>query len=447
MGGCRLSLGRTVQILYIRLARMRIARALVPLTFVVLAAGPSQAEPYMSIRYGYKCSQCHVNPTGGGKRNRFGVLFSQTTLPARPLGAADIERFRSLLRPAAPSPGEGSGSGSNAPGPLDPLDPTEPVRPSGSGTGTPGPIELPPAPPEKPLPSVLTDGYVTDFLAVGADLRMAEVSSFPRGGSATTSFEVLEANVYGSLEVADDLLTIYFDETLAPGGAASREAFGLFRGPLGSYLKGGRIMLPFGLRIQDDAAFIRDATGFNFGSQDLGVEAGIEPGPFSASLAVSNGTGGTSDDNRDKQITGMVSFIQRGWRLGAQGTWNNEVSGRRAAVGGHGGLNVGRLALLGEVDLVIDETFGADGDTAQRLVGYGEVDYLLARGLNLKFTYDFEDPDMSVDEDAFTRIGGGVEWFPVQFTQLRLLAHYRDEADRSGLVDTVAVTFEVHLFF
>ena len=41
------------------------------------------AEPYIALRTGLKCSQCHINRSGGGGRTDFGSAWSQTQLPAQ----------------------------------------------------------------------------------------------------------------------------------------------------------------------------------------------------------------------------------------------------------------------------------------------------------------------------------------------------------------------------
>ncbi len=413
---------------------------------MALGAGSTlRAEPYLAVRYGYKCSQCHLNPTGGGKRNRFGVVFSQTELPARIVSAAD-------LRYVFGAPTSGSvATGASLPGDYAALSAADVAALSAAAAAASGDDDdgdlglglgsLTPA-------SMFTSGYVADFLSIGGDLR-ALFRMIDRNNADTTSssFEITEANIYGDFELFDGRLHLYFDETLAPGGAASREAFGLLFGPWDTYLKAGRMMLPFGFRLQDDAAFIREVTGFNHGVQDLGVEIGWEPGPFSMALAVSNGSQGSSDDNTDKQVSGTISFIERYWRLGAHATWNNTAFAKRIAFGGHGGVNVGRFSLLGEVDYIVDDLELATGrDTQRQLLAWGGVNYHLTQGVNLRFSYDYADPDISQSDDSFIRLSAGVEFFPTQFTQVRIFYRFRDETETSIRDDESIIEIELHIF-
>src|SRR5579885_943701 len=67
----------------------------------MLFACEAHAEPYLAVQTGFKCGQCHVNPTGGGERTVFGNVFAQTQLAAQRLDTGEmwtgeINRFLSV---------------------------------------------------------------------------------------------------------------------------------------------------------------------------------------------------------------------------------------------------------------------------------------------------------------------------------------------------------------
>jgi len=347
------------------------------------AVAPVFAEPAFAVRTGYRCSQCHANRTGGGIRTAFGSLYTQTILPRKPLSWRDS----SNLLPADPD-----------------------AR-----------------------------------FAVGADVRLQYLHVAVKDRDDVSSFEVSEANLYLEARLIPGRLSVYLDEKIGPGGASAREMFGMLAlSRARSYVKVGKFLPAYGWRLPDDAAFIRQFSGFAYSAPDIGIEFGAEPGPWSIHFAALNGSGGGSDTDRSKRFTLLLAHRYRRGRIGMSAASNVTDGPNTSHVGLLGGANFGRLAVLAETDWVVVRD--GTGDTG-RVLGLLEANLLVSRGLNVKLAHDYLDPDLDQSTDARTRDSLGVEFTPWPFLQLRAFARVSDGPPQiRGSRDT-RFDFELHLFF
>jgi hypothetical protein len=318
--------------------------------------GEAKAEPYLAVASGFKCVQCHTNPAGGGKRNAFGTAYAQTEL-ARQV-----------------------------------------VSKGGAAAWT---------------------GEVNPWIAVGANLRTGlDYVDTPNSESETSGFDVSRATVYAELRAIPSLLTLYVDEQVAPGGTLNREAYALLTPSNGKFtIKAGKFFLPFGWRLQDDTAFVRQVPGINFDTPDNGVEFGLELPKWSAQVAMSNGTAGGADVDTGKQVSAIASYVRPRWRIGASANTNNADLGDRDMYGVFAGLRTGPISWLAEFDVVTDDLAAGDRD---REVSLLEGNWRLAKGHNLKLSYEWQDPDDATDEDELERYSLVWEHSPMQFLQARI---------------------------
>ena len=205
------------------------------LVLLVLAPPRATAEPYLAVETGLKCGNCHVNPSGGGKRNAFGTLYARNMISARAVELAEGRK---------PWDGE----------------------------------------------------VVSRWFAVGGDFRGGYSSVDVPGFARQSDSDVTRATVYAEVRFVPNLLSLYVDQKIAPDGSDNREAY-LKLTPLEGKLtvKAGQLFVPFGLRLEDDNTFVRQTTGVNFLTPDDGVELGLELAKWSAQLAVIEGAAGSDD--------------------------------------------------------------------------------------------------------------------------------------------------------
>jgi len=335
------------------------------------------AEPYMAVRDGIKCSQCHFNKTGGGKRTDFGIAYSQSSLPTHFLQTQSDNNFYS--------------------------------------------------------------SKVSDFISIGATFRLDDVRKLKYSGSlpsekkdstpkvkvtapAARQTVLRQSNLFFQFDLIPQSFSFYVDYNFTTGNY--RESFGMFtHSYLNSFVKAGYMLLPFGLKFMDDESFVRTGSGYNFGSTAYAIEAGIEPGPLSL---VINAT--------ETAVSQTTAFSQPRWRLGFSNAYNTKKpailpQGRvlsKYAI--FGGFNIDRFTVMTEFDVIDNPPDTAKENKILNYIpvdawfGLLSLDVLATKGINLKAVYELQQKDATVSykKNLEARLTLGIEAFPIQFVQLAL---------------------------
>jgi hypothetical protein len=273
-----------------RPARTRITPLLAMVLCVALGGGArvALAEPYLAVQQGYKCIACHVNPTGGGLRNSFGLVFAENVMPATTLPA-----------------------------------------------GVP----------------VWLGQAVQDIIRVGGDLRTDWSRTTVPQSPTQQQFALEQFRLYADVTVIPNLLGLYVDEEVAPGAAQTMEAYARYGNTSDWYIKAGHFYLPFGWRLQDQTAFVRTVTGINMTTPDNGVEFGFERPNWSGQIDVTNGAANAGTGS-GYQVTGNLVRVESIWRIGVSSAYTHADAGDRSMYGLYAGVRTGPVTWLSEIDLV-----------------------------------------------------------------------------------------------
>lgn len=361
---------------------MKALRLLLGAALALLLTAAAHAEPYLAIRSGLKCVACHVNPTGGGLRNAVGNTFAQSVIPA------------------------------NA------------------------------------LPEMLqgwTGSLLDDRLRLGGDFRTATTRTAISGQPTSSVGGTEQTRLYADVQVIKDYLGAYLDQQVAPGKSERQEAYVRLSTPgLGWYAKAGQFYLPFGWRLQDSLAFVRQLSGVSMTVPDKGLELGRESDEWSIQVVRSNGPGnkGTTTGH---QTTAQAIWMQPWGRVGAATAQVKSSAGNRQAYGLFAGTTIGSVAWLAEIDMVSDG--GYPEGKRRQVATLLEANWLVRQGHNLKLTTEYLDPDRNVSHDNKARYSLVYEYTPFAFAQLR--AGYRkfDGIPQNAIDNRRQAFLELHGLF
>ena len=363
-----------------------IALAIVACT--LLSALNALALPRYAARYEQNCMLCHVNPSGGGMRSAYAV---QELVP---------KEF--AMSPATPEV-------------LKEIDPR-----------------------------------IGKHLSIGTDFRQLFLLESEGSGLAPPQgFFPMQGDVYITFQL-DPKFLLYYDR----GFTNTYEVFGLAHVlPWDGYVKAGRFVPPYGWKFDDHTQFVRESEGFAPpANSDAGVEVGASPNPFEVQVALLNGNrGATLDNDRRLAMSGNASARFKVGpavgSLGLSGYTQPGIDVDLSAGGVFGYLSGWNVTWVAQVDWVRRHAPDTNPNTA--IVSSQELTLLLKRGIELKSTYDFFDPDRHVRSGSKDRWGVGFDVMPRSF--LVLEAMYRHTRVESGLTlpggDYDEGLFQLHLLY
>ncbi|QEY11516.1 hypothetical protein [Cellvibrio sp. KY-YJ-3] len=291
-------------------------------------------------------------------------------------------------------------------------------------------------------------GKLGETLRIGADLRTNYYQSDRDEAEDARGFETQSGQLYVVLQPKDSRFALYIDEQIAPGGALNREAFILTKLNGQHFLKAGRIMLPYGIRLEDDSAFIRQASGFNFDTGDNGVELGLQYSKTLFNFAISNGSSGLNNDDKNLQFLSRAEYLGSNWRIGATALYNDAEAGARTQANVFGGFVWQGFVFLAEADLIKDESIeNISGEYQQQRVGLLEVNREISKGYNVKLTTEFLDPDTNIDENHRVRHSLLLEYTPFANLQIRGGLRQGDDIPQRATGNYLDMFAQLHFYY
>ena len=345
------------------------------------------AIPRFAALEGLDCATCHVSPAGGGARNPYGSEYMNESLTALK-AVPDLSRLKAA-------------------------------------------------------------GIIPEGLLVGADLRYQAVATetvkhFPMQASVYLGWE------FSNIQIA--LQSLYVNDEPALGYTLRWEGL-----PLESWLSVARQVPAFGLRTDDHTAFIR---GGNLTRQALDWEGMpfIPTGAVPHGISLGSGALGTVI----LQVGLGEPFLQPASDASAHGYLRLDTWGYQLGIDYQvsvSQLNEGDLS-LSEIDILAGrDAFSYQGAFSRAMHWTGpdllslavlhEWSYRPLPGMDLFLRYEFWDPDISLQDGAIDRWALGVDLFPVNGIEFKLLyrIHGVDNADFLRADQDRQLLAQVHVYY
>jgi len=395
-----------------------------------------QNPPLSERKCTLSCAACHVDPAGGGIRNAAGRFYGRSTLPAiatspRPTRDWDREVAPFLARrdrattysdslPLGPATHDEATTWPGA---------TRDRWALGRAIGSPSRRAL--------FPGRYGELAADPLVRVGWDLRFAALLSrsalfFPMQFDVSAIAHPVE-HVSFVANVGARGRTRGLQEVLdAPRSPYLREGYALLHeAPFLGYVKAGRFVPSFGLRLDDHTAATRRTFGLDGSLPETrvtGIEAGANPNYPFVSVAWFRGTSrhrappafDLFELDEGWGVAVNAGFRELGWAVGASSLVRRrpvEGGGDETSFAVYGTANPWSrwpaVPLTYQAELDVGKWTRDSGRSTTRAAFYHQLDWSLGNGVAVVAAQDWADPDREVKDDDSYRVTAGLQVTPI----------------------------------
>lgn len=358
-----------------------------PFLFLFFYADYSYSYPRFGAYTGNKCMDCHVNPTGGLMRNKGGTYYAKKNLK--------MKMFKEIAGKTKFSP------------------------------------------------------QISKNITLGGDVRVAQVDNEVDGSNNFNSFLAMQGDIYFNAELNKILSLFATTGIYIPGVQTEYEVYGLISNlPANTYMKIGRFAPNYGMRIVEHRAYQRQLILNTPYDANTGFELGVSPDWFNASIGLYNPMNASFlSQDPHKMFTGSMDFTfgVENWdyTFNFGGSFLNNpfntrdttststITALKQAFGAFGKIGImERVALLGELDF---EESKSDRPLRRSLYWFGELDFIIIQGLELRGQYEYYDRNRDIEGDDLKRISTGLGIFPFYGFETELMVRFvLEEPDQSN---------------
>lgn len=367
--------------------------------FLVMLLNKGFAYPRFAAYTGDKCSDCHVNPSGGTMRNMGGIGYAKNNL--------NMELFKKLA----------------------------------------GKTEFSPK--------------ITNEISVGGDVRVVQADHKVPNKSNYNSFLAMQGDLYVNAQI-NKILNIFVTSGInIPGIDTKYEVYGMLsKLPGNIYFKAGRYKPNYGIRIVEHRAYQRRYLWNAPYEANTGFELGAEPGWFNINVGVFNPMDVSflgSDphkmvvantdfnfgfNNNNFNVNVGASFFNNPYNTRDSVFSPNLITGIKKGWGGFTRIGVmKRVALLGEIDFEENKT---DFPLVRSMYGFGELNVIVIKGLELRGQFEFYDKNRNISDDDVKRISVGFAAFPFFGFETEVMVRFVSEEPK---VDNDEFQWNFHFYF